>query len=543
MKETSQQILSSALFSLSHAGYTYTSAIMDIIDNSAEKYVNSSRISLSTQSNGSQLLKIIIADNGIGMDIETLEQAIYIGSRTGKSAENNLGMYGMGLKTAAMSLGYKLEVYTKREDANRVLYGSWDIPRTKDTDSNGRVFIEEVNDARATDIFLRYTHEDHGTVVIISDLKNVRNVKPKDFSKNMLRNVGIYFNKFIHEGHIKFYVNGAKVPYIDLIGENIGQDVVLMGSGLIEVGGKEIKYKAWNIPVFADDENDSGETNFIPRTLSNQGIYIYRQNRLVGNALTLGLFSRRTAINGFRVELFMDGTCDELFCSSFTKVIQEKKREDIDPELFNKLRDTLGEYWIRVEKEYKSEINKKKVNDPDTLDFFAKVCASLNNDPNINVNKRIRKQQEDIERKKRENNKENKTDNNKQQNDKQPKESRPEQINKDDIYESAIKGCSWIHYMGLEESKDSGLIRIVQFNASQVDIYINMLHPYYENVFAKIPENIRFIMAKGFASIELARRDAKYYDNEQSLCIIDTYERALYKQMYTVAKINKEEFN
>lgn len=48
---------------------------------------------------------ISIVDNGVGMDYPTLKEALTLGSDTNKDREVELGIFGIGLNTAALSIG------------------------------------------------------------------------------------------------------------------------------------------------------------------------------------------------------------------------------------------------------------------------------------------------------------------------------------------------------------------------------------------------------------------------------------------------------
>lgn len=103
------------IHALRNAGYTNYTAIADIIDNSLETDVLSKNIYININANRCIIDSISIIDDGVGMSSETLVEAMSLGSNTGKSLENDLGYYGVGLKTAALSIGQKLEVYTKKK--------------------------------------------------------------------------------------------------------------------------------------------------------------------------------------------------------------------------------------------------------------------------------------------------------------------------------------------------------------------------------------------------------------------------------------------
>ena len=91
---------------LRNCGYTPYSAIADILDNSIEKDVEAKnvRVKFITERDrtNTKIKEIYIIDDGNGMTKETLEEAMYFGSETGKDPEMDLGMYGAGLKTSAL---------------------------------------------------------------------------------------------------------------------------------------------------------------------------------------------------------------------------------------------------------------------------------------------------------------------------------------------------------------------------------------------------------------------------------------------------------
>ncbi|MDK2600555.1 ATP-binding protein [Bacillus stercoris] len=104
-------LLTSALRSI---GYDNVSAISDILDNSLD--AEASVISIHFQEKGSYR-EIAIVDNGWGMDLQTLDQALRLGSDVdSRNINAELGKFGMGLSTASLSLARRLEVFTKQKD-------------------------------------------------------------------------------------------------------------------------------------------------------------------------------------------------------------------------------------------------------------------------------------------------------------------------------------------------------------------------------------------------------------------------------------------
>ena len=90
-------------------GYTAEAAVADIIDNSIS--ANAENVSLIYPP-GAEYLKII--DDGCGMDFDELKNAMRYGiDPTDVRNENDLGRFGLGLKTASFSQCNILTVISK----------------------------------------------------------------------------------------------------------------------------------------------------------------------------------------------------------------------------------------------------------------------------------------------------------------------------------------------------------------------------------------------------------------------------------------------
>ena len=110
-------------------GYSFESALADIIDNSIAK--DALEIHINFSSHNPQYIAII--DNGVGMTDQELEVAMTYGSKSSldKRDPKDLGRFGLGLKTASLSQCRKLTVVTKKD--NVICAASWDIDHIIDT--------------------------------------------------------------------------------------------------------------------------------------------------------------------------------------------------------------------------------------------------------------------------------------------------------------------------------------------------------------------------------------------------------------------------
>ena len=108
----------------------------------------------------------------------------------------------------------------------------------------------------------------------------------------------------------------------------------------------------------AEFDNGFGRTN------SDAGIYVYRQMRLVGGGLDLGMCQKTGHwTNGFRFELFMDGSADKIFGTTFTKMITERDKSGIEQGFYDKLKTIVSPLANQCAKTQKRETNEEKVSD------------------------------------------------------------------------------------------------------------------------------------------------------------------------------------
>lgn len=500
---------------LRNCGYNNYTAIADIIDNSIEPEVVSTfvKVCFETEGKGSEtsINSILIIDDGVGMCIDTLEESMALGSQTGKNGVENLGMYGTGLKSASLSIGQVLEVFTKTKDS-KLNYAKISIEKAIENNGEIEILCEccDENDER-WDIFNKYVDSSHGTIVRISHLDKLTNKNYISFKGTLKHKLGEFFNKFIYGEVLHFYVERDEIPYVELMG-NIKSNE-LMEEGHFNVDGHIIKYKAYNIPkVCGYDEADEEHTvktdgsEYLSRSQHNQGLYIYRNNRLVGKGLVFGLWKRHSLYNGFRCEIYMDGTCDYLFGSTFTKMISEKDRSYLSQSLM----DTLSKHVKRLADDSKRREERKdkenNISDPETIkatkEFYKLVAEKQNKNMMLSANRKGENHKKD-------------------EKDEKEHQIRGEQKNPNPI---KVRTNKWL---GGFDEKSLGRhceMYCIEHYDSKPIIVINTDHPFYKELYSHLNDDLKFKMAQIISCDEIAKQKINYYLSDDVKGIIDGYE-------------------
>ena len=375
---------------LRNCGYNNYSAIADIIDNSVEPDVEATDIEIITVPTGKSTEKttesILIIDNGCGMDFKTLHDALNLGSDTGKEATKNLGLYGTGLKSAALSIGKTLTVLTKQEnDKLYVAIADLEKAQTSCSDDIPVDYCEPSDDDSV--MFKKHIKCDHGTIVIISNLDRLCCQDYYAYRNTIINKIGSYFYYIIKEGGKTIKVNGAIVEPKNPIGDNVKQ--MSPSGSYFEFENQSIRYNAYFVPRTGLETDTNG--NRVQRTAASSGFYIYRQNRLVSNgALGLGLLGnssyKDTWYNGFRCEIFIDGTCDTIFNTSFNKMINESDGTTINTSFRDKLKNEIGPYLVQARSKER-ELSAASKENKELKKKLDKIAEKQNKNQFLNVEK------------------------------------------------------------------------------------------------------------------------------------------------------------
>lgn len=370
----------SFLYSLRSLGYVNTAAFNDIIDNALDKGVNATEVQVNIKYANKQYVNIDICDNGAGMDRKTLEQATKLGSQTGKD-RGYLGCYGTGLKSAASSMGLRFDVLTKSIN-DHFWIATYDIDEKVQL-NNFRTPVrigtqEEYNE------FMKIVGTDTGTIIRISKLDNISDNNASQFADTVRKALGKTFKYYIDNG-ISIKVNNKPVESVDPMYRNQPWSKQVTNNETFEYDGLNFRFNVFNIGNIDKSYNQSLE---FPKNQRNAGLYIYRNYRMVGQGLDLGMVGKLGDgyKNGVRIELFVQGESDELFGSSLTKMIHEKDASEIDQGFKDKCASLFGPYIQQIQNQEKKERESKSLTD-DKKKSMDNIFESINKNPFVKVEK------------------------------------------------------------------------------------------------------------------------------------------------------------
>lgn len=294
--------------SIRDVGYNLEIAVADIIDNSITAKAKKIEISILIN----PTLKIEIFDDGYGMLEEELVEAMRLGSKSPleKRDKNDLGRFGLGLKTSSFSQCKKLTVFTKKNDilSNR----QWDLDFLKKVNEWQLKQLNE-NEVREGnyELLFELNKKKSGTLII---WENIDRFSKEDVPNliDILRNhLSLTFHKFIEKNKISIKINENKLEAFNPFNVNHPATQQLKKENIIMGNGEKIIITPYVLPHHSKVSQSEYERYGTEEGyLKSQGFYLYRANCLLIHGTWFGLHRISDAHKLVRIEIDISNTND-----------------------------------------------------------------------------------------------------------------------------------------------------------------------------------------------------------------------------------------
>ena len=342
--------------SLRDTGYSKEAAFADIVDNAIA--ANATRITIELIYHLGDL-RVIFTDDGDGMSQDQLRSAMRYGSPKRESPKS-LGKFGMGLKTASTAFCRRLVVISLCDDKEALR--AWDLDRIIKTD------LWEL-ETPVRDDYIDDLDELHrrspvsGTMVIWEKVDRLVNDGSEGRIRKQMASLGkdisdelaaIYF-KFLAGGDVtiamkigdepEYFLKGWDPLCRDLNREKEDARARLLKEKVIQIDGpSELNFSVRGSIIPSRDELTSDELKEVRYGLDNQGLYIYREGRLIWHdGWPHRMYKKESKITRLRVELCFDHELDDVFGIDF-----RKSRVIIPLEIRKKLQELIAPWRNEV---------------------------------------------------------------------------------------------------------------------------------------------------------------------------------------------------
>lgn len=380
---------------LMRIGYTLNSAIADIVDNSIAAGAKNIEVYVPP---GMAQPHISVIDDGSGMDLKELTDNMRIGCKDPDATRvtGDLGRFGSGMKTASFSQARRLTVVTRKE-GQKLVAARWDIDKIEQTDS----WCLEIFETEELDQ-IEGVHDDlpEGacTQIIWSKLTCLeggshsrgQDVELAHRLAELKAYIALYFHRFMSgENKRVFRLNNSVINPIDpfMSGEPFYQEGP---TEKLRCKGGHIVIQTHVLPHFKNmDPVRLDELGGADGIAEQQGLYIYREKRLISAAGWLGM-ARNSQLGALaRVQVDIPSALDHDWSTDVKKaslqmpprVKRELRKFLADPVKRSKRvhnyrgrQDVANNYWNVCEDESEKKITYQIDSNNDLLESIMRKC-------------------------------------------------------------------------------------------------------------------------------------------------------------------------
>ena len=320
--------------SIRDIGYSLETAIADLVDNSISAGAKNIKILLINDSDNQPFLSV--EDDGEGMSEEELLSAMRLGSKDPNIVrrKDDLGRFGLGLKTASFSQCRQLTVESSK--SGKATSMTWDLDLVREKNA-WIVKKNYIDDGQV------------GTKIIWKKIDRtkleINSVYTNFILNNISEHLSLVFHRFIDgfssfQKKINIYINGNLLESYNPFNENNIATIKSEKRVYIYKGGN-IKIQSFILPSIKKVDHEEwkkyeGEGGYA----KNQGFYVYRANRLIIKGTWFGLLKKSEFTKLCRVRIDIDNDLDTDW------KIDVKKSKASPPK---QIRDFLGEFMATVE--------------------------------------------------------------------------------------------------------------------------------------------------------------------------------------------------
>jgi len=354
----------SLMESLRDIGYSMETAIADIIDNSITANAKCIDIDFSFNE-GSPWLAV--SDDGIGMTAQDLQNAMRFGSQNPieDRPADDLGRFGLGMKTASLSQCRRLTVISKK--ASKISCCQWDIDWILEQENPGW-FLRILSTEDIHSIPILATLQDRyldsrktGTVVYWDKFDRFEKQSSKKQDETYFdsevhssrEHLEMVFHRFLSPDpggrhKIKIRMNGDELEAFNPFNPNHPATQELEEQQ-ITIHDRKVYVQPYVLPHYSKLPREiysryAGEAGY----LQNQGFYVYRNKRLIIKGTWFRLIKKEELNKLIRVKVDIPNTLDHLW------KIDVKKSQAALPEVIKKeLNKIIHKIEVKGKKVYR----------------------------------------------------------------------------------------------------------------------------------------------------------------------------------------------
>lgn len=339
---------STLMGSLRSMGYSFESAVADVVDNSISAHAQNIRILFP--SNPMDELALGILDDGDGMTNDVLFEAMRYGCLSAEEdrAEDDLGRFGMGMKSASLSQCRRLTVISY--DEKKLNGYTWDYNHIVETQD---WMIQELDGKEIDELpyISKLKKQGVGTLVIWQDFDVLSNSSGGqvysslvDLRSSLEKSLALIFHRYLSgvaSYRLHIFINELDIKPLDPFLE---QHPKTTSKKEIELDVKDssgieriIKIRPFILPFATElKEKDKQLIGGVENLRAKQGFYIYRNKRLIIWGTWFGLKQRAELTKNARIRVDIPNSLDDIWSIDI-----KKQQASIPKQILHRLRKAV----------------------------------------------------------------------------------------------------------------------------------------------------------------------------------------------------------
>jgi hypothetical protein len=337
-------------------GYSFETAVADLVDNSVS--ASARNIWIDAEWNKGEKY-VAISDDGAGLSREALIESMRLGSAdpTEDRESNDLGRFGLGLKTASLSQCRRFTIASKTKAG--VFAATWDIDdaRAAVNDDGWAVEVKECSELSSEELLgrlvnVRLSGVTSGSIVLWEkidrpDPETTRKIGGEnaftDQLSALIEHLALTFHRFLNserrDEKISLFVNDSLIEGFDPY--NSGQIATKQPAPeIIVIRGVKVAVTPYVLPHPSKvSEEEYRKYEGKDGYLENSGFYIYRNKRLISKGTWYRLIRRSNLSKLLRIQVDIPNQLDFLW-----KIDVRKSQTEVPADIKKELRNFIKKW-------------------------------------------------------------------------------------------------------------------------------------------------------------------------------------------------------
>lgn len=356
--------------SLRSMGYSFESAVADVIDNSISAHAKNVRVLFPKEPTDELALGIL--DDGKGMPKDVLFEAMRYGSNSAENerSEDDLGRFGMGLKSASLSQCRRLTVISyDGETLNGYVWDykhiletqDWMIIELSEKEINELPYIENLKE------------QQQGTLVLWQDFDVISKFSGgqvfstlKEYRLSLEKTLALIFHRFLSSPgstRLHIFINELDLkpldPFLEQHQKTTSKKEIFLDVKDSDDVERYICVRPFILPYISDlSDEDKQLIGGIENMRTRQGFYIYRNKRLIIWGTWFGVKRPEELTKNVRIRVDIPNTLDDIWSIDI-----KKQQATIPKQIRNRLKAAIEDALDFSTNQQTHRGRKKKINE------------------------------------------------------------------------------------------------------------------------------------------------------------------------------------